>query len=139
MTDTTTTMPETGEAGNPTPAPEDTRTFSQDDVNRIVSERLAKERAKAETSLAQREQELQRREFELTAHETLRQKGLPTELMEALNCSSPEAFSKSLELLDKQFNYSSPNKIIFPPVGGVPPGYGVDSAVREAFGLGLQR
>ena len=54
----------TGEAGAITPAAEE-KTFTQDDVNRIVSERLAKEKVRNDTSLAEREQALAQREAEL--------------------------------------------------------------------------
>ena len=88
----------TGDAGT-TPKPEN-KTFSQDDLNRIVSERLSKERAKAESDIQKREQDLQQREFLLTARTTLTERGLPVELSGFLNLSDPEAFEKGLEILD---------------------------------------
>ena len=50
------------------------KTFSQEDVNRIVGERLAKEKAKNESDWQQREQDLQRRELQMTAKEYLSEK-----------------------------------------------------------------
>ena len=49
------------------------KTFTQEDVNRIVGERLAKEKAKnsGEADLAKREQELAQRELHMTAKELL--------------------------------------------------------------------
>ena len=82
----------TGDTGN--------KTFSQDDVNRIVQERLGKEKTKTEAELAKREQELTQREFLLSAKNTLAEKGLPAELLDALNMSSPEAFEKSLNIFE---------------------------------------
>lgn len=79
------------------------KTFTQEDVNRIVGERLAKERSKREADLLKREQELQHKEFLLIAKSKLQGKGLPLELVEALNTSSPEAFDKSLEIMEQQF------------------------------------
>lgn len=85
----------------------DERTFSQEEVNGIVQRRLAEEREKLgatrsamEADLAKRESDLARKEFEFSARATLAQKGLPVELLEALNTSSPESFNKSLELLE---------------------------------------
>jgi hypothetical protein len=79
------------------------KTFTQDDVNRIVGERLSKDRAKSEAEFAKREQELVRRELAISAKESLAAKGYAPELLEALNYSSPEALKKSLELIERQF------------------------------------
>ena len=78
---TTNTSPESGAGA---------KTFSQDDVNRIVGERLAAEKRKGEVALAEREQQLAQRELLLTAKEKLSESGLPVELMDALNVSQSE-------------------------------------------------
>ena len=75
------------------------KTFSQEDVNRIVDERLAKEKAKGEAALAEREQQLAQRELLLTAKEKLTENGLPVELVDALNVSSNEALEKALSIV----------------------------------------
>ncbi|MDL2294075.1 hypothetical protein LJC60_05525 [Ruminococcaceae bacterium OttesenSCG-928-D13] len=82
----------------------DGKLFTQDEVNKIVQERLAKEKAKYDTSLAEKETELKQREFQLTARETLAQKGLPLDLLDAMNTSSPDAFAKSLEIFESKMN-----------------------------------
>ena len=92
---TTNTNPESG-AGE--------KTFSQDDVNRIVGERLAKEKAKGEAALAEREQQLAQRELLLTAKEKMTDQGIPLELLDALNMSSPEALEKSLNIVSTVLN-----------------------------------
>ena len=76
------------------------KTFTQDDVNRIVQERLAKDREKASKELNEREQELAQREFRLNSRQKLIDKGYPETLLDALNCSSEEAFNKALETID---------------------------------------
>lgn len=90
------------------------KTFSQEDVNRIVSERLAKEKAKGEAVLAEREQQLAQRELLLTAKEKINEMGLPAELVDALNMSSPEALEKALStvktVLDKYKSEARPMK-----------------------------
>ena len=90
------------------------KTFSQEDVNRIVGERLAKERAKGEAALAEKEQQLAQRELLLTAKEKLTENGLPVELVDALNVSSPEALEKALStvktVLDKYKSEARPMK-----------------------------
>ena len=90
------------------------KTFSQEDINRIVGERLAKERAKGEAALAEKEQQLAQRELLLTAKEKLTENGLPVELVDALNVSSPEALEKALStvktVLDKYKSEARPMK-----------------------------
>lgn len=54
------------------------KTFTQEDVNRIVQERLAKEKSKnnGDADFAKREQELAQRELHMSAKEMLSEKGL---------------------------------------------------------------
>ncbi|WP_195199839.1 hypothetical protein [Faecalispora jeddahensis] len=120
------------------------KTFSQDDVNRIVGERLAKEKAKGEATLAEREQQLAQRELLLTAKEKINEMGLPADLVDALNVSSPEALDKALNIVKIAFakhkSEAQPIKI----VGAAPadssakaPGAtnGNDPSLRKAMGL----
>lgn len=76
------------------------KTFTQDDVNRIVQDRLAKDRAKTSEEVSKKEQELAAREFRLNSRQKLIDRGYPESIMEALNCSSEEAFDKALDALD---------------------------------------
>ena len=76
------------------------KTFTQDDVNRIVQERLAKDREKASKELGEREQELAQREFRLNSRQKLIDKGYPETLLDALNCNSEKEFDKALETID---------------------------------------
>lgn len=117
------------------------KTFSQEDVNHIVGERLAKERAKGEAALAEREQQLAQRELLLTAKEKINEMGLPAELVDALNVSSPEALEKALStvktVLDKYKSEARPMKF-----SGAKPAESLsgvkntgDSSLRKAMGL----
>lgn len=76
------------------------RTFTQDDVNRIVQDRLAKDREKASKELGEREQELAQREFRLNSRQKLVDKGYPETLLDALNCNSEKEFDKALDIID---------------------------------------
>lgn len=76
------------------------RTFTQDDVNRIVQDRLAKDRVKSSEELSKKEQELLQREFRLNSRQKLLDRGYPESIMEALNCSSEEALDKALDSID---------------------------------------
>lgn len=76
------------------------KTFTQDDVNRIVQDRLAKDRAKSFEEITKREQELLQREFRLNSRQKLIDRGYPENILDALNCSSEEAFNKALDIID---------------------------------------
>ena len=108
-------MDENKAMNNQNPDGAGAKTFSQDDVNRIVGERLAKEKAKGEAVLAEKEQQLAQRELLLTAREKLTENGLPVELVDALNVSSPEALEKALSIvktvMDKHKEEARPIKI----------------------------
>lgn len=97
-----------------TATPADTKgeqkTFTQDDVNRIVQDRLAKDRAKASEELGKREQELNDREFRLNSRQKLIDRGYPESIMDALNCSSEEAFNKALDIIDSLIKERTPSK-----------------------------
>lgn len=134
-------MDETKTMNNQNPDGTGAKTFSQDDVNRIVGERLAKEKAKGEAALAEREQQLAQRELLLTAKEKLTENGLPVELVDALNVSSPEALEKALSIvktvMDKHKTEARPIKI-----SGAKPAESLcrakdtgDGSLRKAMGL----
>lgn len=83
------------------------RTFTQEDVNRIVSERLAKERSKAEQSQQiqedQRAAELTARENTVACKEFIMDNGYPKEMLDCLDTSDPEEFKKKAETLFNAF------------------------------------
>lgn len=91
---------ETSNAATPADTKGEQKTFTQDDVNRIVQERLAKDRAKSSEEMSKKEQELAQREFRLNSRQKLIDRGYPESLLDALNCSSEEAFGKALDALD---------------------------------------
>ena len=78
----------------------DEKTFTQEQLDAVVKERLAKEKAKYCAALAEKEKELAAREFKLKARETLIEKGISVDLLDAMNTSSPEAFERSLSILE---------------------------------------
>lgn len=77
------------------------KTFTQEEVNRIVQDRLAKEKNKGETELQRRAQELDMRERRMNATQKLREKGLPDYLVDALNMETEEAFQASIDAVMK--------------------------------------
>lgn len=115
------------------------KTFTQDDVNRIVQERLAKERSKGNDNneLTKRAAELDLRERKLTAREKLKENGLPDYLVDALNMNTDDDFQKSMEAILKMKGETGaqPNPIgIFSPIGAVGDSAGADP-IKSAFGL----
>ena len=146
MDDNNTNTADTG-VNTTTPAAEE-KTFTQDDVNRIVQKRLAEERAKAsppadgdtmtetERTLAAKVQELEQRERDTQARSLVAARNLSPDLLGVLKYDDDASLVKALDELDKHFNYSNPNKVvIIPPPGDVPEKYMRDTAMRDAFGL----
>lgn len=122
------------------------RTFTQEDVNRIVQERLAKERAKAAPAepdpLAEREQAIARRELELDAREAAREYGFKPEILKVLKYSNKDELTEALNTL-KTFCYDPKGPHISVEQitsggsrNGAQRGHGGFDAIREAMGLG---
>jgi hypothetical protein len=114
------------------------KTFTQDDVNRIVGERLAKEKANSEKAIQQREQELNKRELDLKAKEILSTKGLPLDILEALNYSDEDSLNKSISIIEKQIKKEEPVKVTGrEPYNGtnIVNGKTVLDPIKKAFGL----
>lgn len=90
---------------DPTPGAKGGRTFTQDEVNRIVSERLAHEREKLQASAkdSEREKALAAREARLDCREYLDTKGYPAALLDVLDSSDTARFKASVEKLVKAF------------------------------------
>ena len=82
------------------------KTFTQEQLNAIVGERLAKEKSKADAALAEREKQFAEREKQLANREALfdlkdqlKEMGLPAELLPVLNVSDKKALDTALEAL----------------------------------------
>ena len=117
--------------------------FTQDDVNRIVKERLARvKNTAAETS--EREQELNQREMRLSARERMADLGIDKELLPLVNCANNETLEESINLIA---NYLGKNPGANRPVYRVEmsssgnsngSGYNAhpsDNEIRSAMGL----
>lgn len=116
------------------------KTFTQDEVNRIVQDRLAREKGKGSEELDKREAALNYRERKMNAVDELRKNGLPDYLAEALNLNTDEDFQKSMEAIKRMKGESAgvqPGVIgKGSPIGDVGRGYHDDSdQLLNAFGL----
>ncbi len=151
--------------GNSTQSAE--KKFTQEDVNKIVADRLrseqkrwekkaadekaeaervakmsAEEKArheqeKREREFARREEELSRKERTATARDLLAEKGVPAALVSAVDVSSDEAVAPSVEALAKAFNDAVAAEVA-KKLAGTPPKKG-EPAKSDPFlaGLGL--
>jgi len=121
------------------------KTFTQDQVNAIVGERLQKERQKSEADIVIREQKLNQREFLLTAKNTLRDRGYPADLLDVLKCTDSESLDKALGILENNLGAmhrnhvikttGKPPAIVIPGVTGNRPMVSPDTEIRKAMGL----
>ena len=131
--------------GNPiTPATEETnKTFTQDDVNRIVQKRLQEEKtrneeaaaafAKREQELAQREAAFQRQELEGKAKARISARGLSDDFLALVDTSSAEAMERTLSIIEKNTpQAASTRQAMAQRVGGYSP---TKDPIREAMGL----
>lgn len=120
------------------------KTFTQEDVNRIVTERLRSERERAEKDraeaeklakmnaderlaherekLAEREAAIARRELEAEAKSMLSDKGLPTDLHALLNYTDAESVKASVEALSKTIQQTVESKVAERLKGAAPKG-----------------
>lgn len=111
------------------------RTFSQADVDRIVQNRLAEEKkkysAEADSSFKEREKALNERESRLLAREKLMDAGLPADLIDTVNYSSPETLEKSIATLKGHISTKDSPKPMF--TRSIPYNPKANDPVRDAF------
>ena len=120
------------------------KTFTQEQVNAIIGERLAKEKTKADAAFAEREQQFAEREKQLANREALfdlrdqlKEMGLPAELLPVLNLSDKKALDTALEAL-KNYVSDSKKRIVLPqmlPAGNHDYEDPIDSKLRKAMHL----
>ena len=84
--------------------------FTQDDVNKIVSERLARDRESrsAQQQNDERESALKAREAKFECREYVTEQKYPVELLDLLNTSDVDKFKETVEKLSDLFCYKRP-------------------------------
>lgn len=113
----------------------------QNEQNMTAEQLAAAKLAEKESTLTQREQELQRRELRATALGTLSEKGLPASLIGCVALDSEEIMAQSLAEAEKAFRSSvdaavkAKLKGDTPKAGGSDPQAGYASQMRSAMGL----
>lgn len=90
------------------------KTFTQEEVNSIVSERLKQERAKIMKEAQEKEAELTRREALMNTRADWQKRGLPVDLLDCLDAEKLDAAAVILEGIKKNskgqkggFDYSN--------------------------------
>lgn len=98
---------QSAEQQSTTPTPEVSgdqgeKLFTQADLDRIIGERLARERAKAEPSPEDaREADLRAREARLTCREYISAEGFPEALLDMFDTTDAEKFKAAVKHLDE--------------------------------------
>lgn len=101
------------------------RTFTQEEVNEIVKNRLSRAKGEKEddkkrldereTELTKREEALTKKEHRLMADELLREKNLPPESIGLVDLSNKETLKESIDLMSRLFGKK---KSRYTPVAG---------------------
>ena len=129
--------------------PEQNKTFTQEEVDKIVEKRLIRERKKfanvldgkdpREEEIEERERAVAIRELQADAKGLLAEKGLPMEALELLNYTSKELCKKSIEALDVVMKAAVTARMNVILRGDKPikkaPRTEPEDDLREAFGL----
>ncbi len=115
------------------------RTFTQDEVNSILSERLKQERTKFLREVNEREAALTRREALLTAKEDWTKRGLPADLLDSLDMSKEGVLDAAAAIIEGIRNPAGRTMSKNGGFAGVPDKIGTtddsDDALRAAMGL----
>lgn len=113
------------------------KTFTQEEVNKLVSERVARVKSDKEQEYNAKLAELTQKELHLKAREVLSNKGLPDGLLDIVSCPDIETFTNNINTLMSYIRAFKPVES-FIPGNGMPPEYpnsASDNSMREAFGL----
>ncbi|MDO9492489.1 DUF4355 domain-containing protein [Acetobacterium sp.] len=121
----------------------DGKTFSQEEVNSIIRDRLAKEKDKTQKQFEALQQELAQKELNFKAKELVTGKGLSLDILEVLKFDDEASLQNSIQILENIFKAVDP--------AAAAPGYGltinssgnhggiqqptVDSSIKKAMGL----
>ena len=106
----------------------DEKTFTQEEVNKIVSKRLSEERAKME-------KEFSAKMLNEKARGILKEKGFNPDLADALKFDDEETLKQSIELLGGGYAQEDKPKPHYTPNTGVNPPIPKKDPIRSAFGL----
>ena len=115
------------------------RTFTQQELDQILNERLKRERAKFQQEADRRAAELDKRERMLEVKADWQRKGLPVGLLDSLDLSEDSLANAEAVLQGYELKDGGPKGVSFhggmPCIGGAPH-FSQGDPMRQAFGLG---
>lgn len=136
-------VPENGGKEPETGGKDQEKKYTDADVDRIVSKRLARERAKqnaedggAAADLDRREHEIDKRERNISAREEL--EGLPKALIDLVDCESEERYKSSIKAIKAAYEEIMADQVKQAATGKTPKAYansGNTDGTAAAFGL----
>ncbi len=117
------------------------RTFTQDEVNHIISERLGRDRDKRSAELDEREKAIKARELAVMAAEKLAAAELPKELADVLRYDDETSLDNAIQRLSSLRGFKAKNEkgdgyTIIPnklPEGDPYPRNDYDMQLKKAF------
>lgn len=123
-------------------ANQDARTFTQEEVNGFVQNRISRMRGQLEKEIRkgydQKMEELEARERKLMVKEKLSERGMAKELADIITCTDEEDLNNKLDALNKIYgkNEERAPESGFRQVGAAPnKEQGVPDAIAAAMGL----
>lgn len=116
------------------------RVFTQDDVNRIVSERLSKERDKLNKEYAFKNAELEQYKLELEIEQILKANNIPLELKEILKGDDIDTVNKKIAIFKNEVGRLAEIEVLNRLKPTIPKRATTDDVIidynmRQAFGL----
>ncbi len=113
--------------------------FTQSDLDRIIGERLSRDKNKNSEELDKREKELHSKELKFIAKQLLDEKKLPTELADILKFEDEKSIVEVIETIEKLIgNKKTENKLSVVNERKLPKSKNDDEnygELRRAFGL----
>lgn len=122
----------------------DGKTFSQEEVNSIIRDRLAKEKDKTQKQFEAMEKELALKELNFKAKELVTGKGLSLDILEVLKFDDEASLQNSIQILENVFKAADPAQAQAPGYGltvnsagshGAIQQLTADSSIKAAMGL----
>lgn len=92
--DNTNTVANTQPEGN---GAQSEKTFTQEEVNKIVSDRLARDKAKSDATALEMQKEIEKKENAVECKAYIYDNDLPKELLDVIDTSDKEKFIKNVE------------------------------------------
>lgn len=114
---------------------ENNKTFTQEQVNEIIAKEREKMQEEQSKSIKEREQAILKREMRMNAIDKLQERGLPANLVDALNYSDEKALNTGIDILaanQANTDHAQKHSTYYTPKGGIE---SKTDPIRKAMGL----